>query len=282
MHHRDGDVFFNPPLTALSLVYYHRTALMNHAQVAHAAALARELEAEMERLDARQHMYVQELVAQLNDVSFLALDESVALSLPQSSFVLPPNERCFGLATNAIDVNGKACSRQAVPLSNHAGVFFTAPSLPANESPHLTRASRQEARAIAASCRVSNAVPAPTSASTVLDVCGESSNGQGIRLKKKTPASDDFEGQVHRVSSPLPPTSPKTPPPLPQRSRREEEVRRARRALQCIREERDAHFNAKARRAQQLLREGREAVRKSHERRLAELTAAPPPKKVEQ
>lgn len=217
---------------------------MSVTELPHAEALARELDVEVRRLDVLQHAYIQELVDQLVDVSFLASEEGGQSPL-QSSWSCKPVPCCCGFAT--CDAGGHQKSNSHATMNDGSVACHCAaarPSPPIEGTRNLSRTARQ-------SIPRQRLVSEPKRRNTTLN-----------EIQRSQPMSSS--SQVPRAAL----------PPPPQRSRRDEEARRARRALRCIREDRDAHFNAKTRRAQELLSEGRRAVLKSRERRLAEASAA--------
>lgn len=237
----------------------------------HAAALARELEAELQELDALQQLYVQRLIDQLSDTSFLTLEDAEASSQRVvRSFSPAPH---FPKSTRtALDEESQSSTHGARNAS-HKAHFEIQPSqlTDCKEKGRIPRISDHTLAAATSKFDFATDIGSSlyhvnaTTGDKMLDLCRREEKRQSLAFPVK---------RAPRPAAGSPARLQKTPPPLPQPSRRVEEARRARRALRCIREDRDAHFNAKARRAQELLREGREAMRKSRERRLADESAA--------
>jgi hypothetical protein len=240
---------------------------MNGSELPHAAALACELDAEVQRLDALQQTYIQQLVDELSDVSFLTLEYDDALS-PQSNRALSPAPTPVPLVKSTADGDGLLRPCAVVGTLVNVAEASRGSSPPTEENQWLDSAAAECVAAASSGFCSKKAAPSPS-----LDK--KRSDGQ-LFLHGKQNEGDTIRERDNalQVSSASPPAVPRNPLPLPQGSRRGEEARRARQALRCIREERDAHFNAKARRAQELLREGREAMRKSQERRLTQSAAA--------
>lgn len=223
----------------------------------HAAALARELREEVQRLDAFQEQLVLQLVEELSDMSFLSFPDHYELPA-QKNFEIPP----------AISFVSSGRDDEAAPAETRHDVLTgarsdttklnTGPSPSLAFKPHTMHSHRIAAAVYpdrpAASPHVDEApLPLPQHRHTQMHL---SRRGSCAR-----------KGGVGKATQ-------RTPSPLPRKTRQETETLRARRALLCIREDRDAYVNAKARRAQELLREGREAVRRSRERRMAESLSA--------
>lgn len=249
---------------------------MDAAHLSHAAAFARELDAEVQRLDALQQVYVQQLVDQLSDMSFLT---------DGTDATLPPQSVHFPLAE-------PSSMRSTTTASyNNGGLFFWKADAMGREnaerSPYRPRGDEEKGVA-PRDCSQTYGPTASSSNSAAIHneapphYCNETRSSTQVTLSREAGGSVTPAPQRRaRRESASPPAQLETPPPLPPPvSRREEEARRARRALRCIREDRDAHFNAKARRAEELLKEGREAVRKSRERRLADTAAVPAARKA--
>ncbi|KPI83088.1 hypothetical protein ABL78_7888 [Leptomonas seymouri] len=238
---------------------------MSSIELPHAAALARELEEEMRSLDTLQHVYIKEMVDQLSDIHFLALEDG-GKSLLQPSRALSATPHYFDANINAAGANQKVYSCRDVRARDGREKLFAGLSLPIKETQKTTRD---------ATCQSISAASSSVQHKREASGCvarRKHINEQHPLTSTRERNSSCEERSVRRLSSP--PTLCSTSPLLLQRSCRVEEAQRARRALQCIREDRDAYFNAKARRAQELLTEGREAVRKSRERRLAAASAA--------
>lgn len=222
---------------------------MSDLWLPHAIALARELENEAQRLDVVQESLVNQLVWELSNMEFLSASDDFELLDRQDTLSTPQ------LASSTFGDYKDAAVEQNPPSGGSRSASGPSP-LPA-----VVAHTKELVRGAAAN----TATHAEESAASLsfYDAPFPIHHHRHRETQQLRPGPP--KRLVH-----LDQPTPRTPSPLPQRNRQEAEARRARRALQCIREERDAYVNAKARRAQELLKEGREAVRKSRERRMAE------------
>ncbi|KPA80815.1 hypothetical protein ABB37_04248 [Leptomonas pyrrhocoris] len=240
---------------------------MNDTELPHAVALSRELELELQRVDALQQVYMAQLVDELRDMSFLAMEECCSSPL-RSGRAPSPTLPYFNSLTTATGATHNIHFSNGAHAHNGQSAPVTVPASSREEMRKTKVTTVQNIPAVSSS--------SPNRKEISVRLSRRRHNNEQFLLAQVTERDGNCEARGARQSSLSPATLP-TPPPLPQRSCRALEVRRAQRALRCIREDRHAHFNAKARRAQELLMEGRETARRSRARRLAESSAAPKP-----
>ncbi|GET85778.1 hypothetical protein, unknown function [Leishmania tarentolae] len=221
---------------------------MSNATLPHAVALAQELETELRHLEALQQHYTQLLVRQLSSLDFLG--EGDAATIVAAKEPTLTHNRGHVVAKREL-VTASACIKQ-----------------PSAVLPPWRHHTHDEARVLQPASR-NTACHRPSTLSG-----GSSPFPQPKRRGRSTVTPVGPQTKVDMTCNSLFPqqSSVATALVVPV-STKDEATRRARRALRCLREERDAYFNAKARRAEVLLHEGREAARKSRARRQAEVAA---------
>ncbi|KAG5487606.1 hypothetical protein LSCM4_08051 [Leishmania orientalis] len=214
----------------------------SRATLPHAVALAQELETELRHLDDLQQRYAQLLVCQLSSLDFLDEGDATTMVAAAEPTTVPSGGYVAAKPDVAVVTAGiKRPSTLPLPWRHHASDaarVLQQPSAAISEPPPLPPPPKRRGR--------SAAMP------------GSPRPSAGTTCHALPPP------QAYAAAAPAVPAS-----------RRDETARRARRALRLLREDRDAHFNAKSRRAEELLREGREAAQKSRARRLAENDTRP-------
>lgn len=222
---------------------------MNITLHPHGAALARELEAEVQRLDTLQQQLIQQLVEELSDMRFLTPSDGGWVSARSTS--VQPSAMAYPISACKIGRGEVQDNMDAYRDSNQPYARLPLPVIKRQFAEGTSSAaSRLPAplEAVAESACVAGAI----------SLQEQHSRGEAHSSHRLTEKANSVKGQSK---------------PLPQKSREEVEARRARRALRCILEERDAHVNAKVRRARELLKEGRDAVQRSRARRMAGTSA---------